>query len=179
MHFKGDGDIICTKRTLCLPLRYITGPSSQWRDPKSSMWPCGCRCLPTFFFLGFFFFFFFHFPAPYFPPCQATTELKIKGKKTKRQKDKKNQKEGVKKQPEERTTLDFVFHLFFFHFLQVSLQPNTASVRRRGPFEDEEIESLQCEIYKSSLRMSEETSKIWTHHTLPSSPIYHIKLLSL
>lgn len=87
MHFKGDGDIICTKRTLCLPLRYITGPSSQWRDPKSSMWPCGCRCLPTFFFLGFFFFFFFHFPAPYFPPCQATTELKIKGKKTKRQKE--------------------------------------------------------------------------------------------
>lgn len=107
-----------------------------------------------------FFFFSFHFPAPYFPPCQATTELKIKGKKTKRQKDKKNQKEGVKKQPEERTALDFVFHLFFFHFLQVSLQPNTASVRRRGPFEDEEIESLQCEIYKSSLRMSEETSKI-------------------
>ena len=142
------------------PLDILQGPHHNDEIQKA---PCGLVDVGASqhsFFLVFFFFFFFHFPAPYFPPCQATTELKIKGKKTKRQKDKKNQKEGVKKQPEERTTLDFVFHLFFFHFLQVSLQPNTASVRRRGPFEDEEIESLQCEIYKSSLRMSEETSKI-------------------
>lgn len=67
------------------PLDILQGPHHNDEIQKA---PCGLVDVGASqhsFFL--FFFFSFHFPAPYFPPCQATTELKIKGKKTKRQKE--------------------------------------------------------------------------------------------
>lgn len=49
----------------------------------------------------------------------------------------------------------------------------------RSPFEDEEIESLQCEVDESPFSMSEETSEIGSNHTLPSIPISLVELLPL
>lgn len=48
---------------------------------------------------------------------------------------------------------------------------------RRGSLEDEEIEGLQGKVYESPRCMSEETTEVRTHHTLPATSIHLVKLL--